>query len=495
MGLIDQIKKFGAGNWLGGGSNKIPIEGGWPGGTITADVGGGDGGVDISDETQPPAPTLKDKVTAGPSPAFTEDPSERSTAGAGSGPSYHDQSGNPISVFPSQSNPATQRPPGGTLKDKIIRSVTAAAPVLLGGAFGGAAGAAGAGEGELELNQQNEQLDLKNRTLESESQNRIMQRIQEQQRYEESVKRDKIAQQRADDANDHFNTTNNRLVDNMQRIEDDKNPYISQYTDKDGNRIGVKRDKTTEIIPGPKARVPPEAGSQGTRMVDRDGNLLDIKPGGKVPKGAKTPAQFGAPTPEGPHAIMVDPSGKVIDAKPGMTIPTGAQTPSSVSSGNAATVKADKGVTDDISFAQNYLNSGKFSGSSDEALLERFFDLTKPSTGFRMNKPQQDLLFDSRSWKDSASARFRHATSGTWFSTEQRKQIIQTMMDVAAANGVSLDGLAPGNAAPGQGGAGTRGGVRPPTTPAAPQNGGSDGDFYYDQSGNRVKGGGANARH
>lgn len=453
--LLDYIKA----HITGTSNRKIPIESGWPGGDITADMGTGE--VDRADDTFNPAPSLKDKVAggvngsgsgpntgAGPSPAFTEDPNKELTA----------PDGQKIGVVPSQSDPATQRKPGGSLKDKILKSALAVAPVALGGIFGGAAGATGAGEGELAMTQQNTENELAAAKTQSETQNRLMQRMQEQDRYNEQVVRDK-------NTNENQDQTNKRLIDAMNappKPSDEEQAYTQD------KQPGETRTAFHQRY-GEAGRAKPN--TPGTKMVGADGQLLDIQPGGTVPKGAKTPAQFGAPTPEGPHAVMVTPDGKVIDAKPGMTLPTGSQTPSAISSGNAATVKNDKGVMDDVTFATNYLASGKFSGSSDEALLERFFDLTKPSTGFRMNKPQQDLLFASRSWLDSASARFRHATSGTWFSDDQRKQIIQTMLDVASANGVDIGGtgtgLAPGNAAPGQGGAGTRGGARPPAPPAA----------------------------
>jgi hypothetical protein len=84
-------------------------------------------------------------------------------------------------------------------------------------------------------------------------------------------------------------------------------------------------------------------------------------------------------------------------------------------------------------YADDYLANGRFTGSGDEALQEKFFELAKPTTGFRMTQPQIDMLQNSRSWMNSAEAHLRHMATGTWFSDEQRKQIAQTMRDLAAA--------------------------------------------------------------
>jgi hypothetical protein len=84
-------------------------------------------------------------------------------------------------------------------------------------------------------------------------------------------------------------------------------------------------------------------------------------------------------------------------------------------------------------YADDYLANGRFTGSGDEALQEKFFELAKPTTGFRMTQPQIDMLQNSRSWMNSAEAHLRHMATGTWFSDEQRKQIAQTMKDLGAA--------------------------------------------------------------
>jgi hypothetical protein len=88
---------------------------------------------------------------------------------------------------------------------------------------------------------------------------------------------------------------------------------------------------------------------------------------------------------------------------------------------------------DAMNFADSYLQGGKFTGPKDEALMEKYFDLAKPSTGFRMSKPQQDMLKNSQSFFDSMKASGRHQLTGTWFSDNQRKQIHDAMGELAAA--------------------------------------------------------------
>lgn len=104
---------------------------------------------------------------------------------------------------------------------------------------------------------------------------------------------------------------------------------------------------------------------------------------------------------------------------------------------DAAAQKAEgsaKAGEDALNYANTYLKEEP-SGPGDEALMEKFFELAKPSTGFRMSQPQIDMLKNARSWMDSAEAKTRHATDGTWFSQKQRQQIAHTMSDLAGSKG------------------------------------------------------------
>lgn len=92
-----------------------------------------------------------------------------------------------------------------------------------------------------------------------------------------------------------------------------------------------------------------------------------------------------------------------------------------------------KPASDALDYADEYLHNGAFTGTGDEALLEKFFELAKPSTGFRMSQPQIDMLKNAQSWKDSGAALLRHAARGTWFSDQQRREMVDTMRQLGAA--------------------------------------------------------------
>jgi hypothetical protein len=105
----------------------------------------------------------------------------------------------------------------------------------------------------------------------------------------------------------------------------------------------------------------------------------------------------------------------------------------------AAQEKAIGPARDSLNYANDYLSRGVFTGPSDEALQEKFFELAKPSTGFRMTQPQINQLQDSRSWLNSAEGKAYHAKNGTWFAPEQRQQIVATMNDLARSKGITVD--------------------------------------------------------
>ena len=114
---------------------------------------------------------------------------------------------------------------------------------------------------------------------------------------------------------------------------------------------------------------------------------------------------------------------------------------------HAKTAAGDVGEQQAINYANDYLENGVFTGSGDEALQEKFFELAKPKTGFRMSQPQMDMLRNSRSWMDSVKGQLYHTLHGTWFSPDQRKQIVSTMQELAKARAAA--GPEPEPAAPG----------------------------------------------
>jgi len=89
-----------------------------------------------------------------------------------------------------------------------------------------------------------------------------------------------------------------------------------------------------------------------------------------------------------------------------------------------------------VNYANDYLKSRTYTGPGDEALLEKFFELAKPSSGFRMTQQQIQLLQKSRSWFEGADAQVLHAQKGYWFSDQQRKEIVDTMNALAKAKGL-----------------------------------------------------------
>jgi hypothetical protein len=76
-----------------------------------------------------------------------------------------------------------------------------------------------------------------------------------------------------------------------------------------------------------------------------------------------------------------------------------------------------------MEYAKQYGDSGDFTGPGDEALMEQFFSIAKPESGFR----------DSRSWMQSAEGIAHHALFGTWFTDEQRANIVSTMNNLERA--------------------------------------------------------------
>jgi hypothetical protein len=127
----------------------------------------------------------------------------------------------------------------------------------------------------------------------------------------------------------------------------------------------------------------------------------------------------------------------------------------------AAHQKEFGSAVDSLNFANDYVTAGTPSGTSDEALMDKYFDLTKPSTGFRMTKPQQDMLKQAQDAKDSIVSSAKHylAPNAPYFSPTLRNNIVQTMNEIGKARGIPIvNGRAtlpplPGSQAAGGGGA------------------------------------------
>lgn len=166
---------------------------------------------------------------------------------------------------------------------------------------------------------------------------------------------------------------------------------------------------------------------------------------------------------------------------------TGAMTPAPGAARFGTAAKAqgalDKrygGLQASLRFANQYLASGtadakKFTGPEDEALQDQYFNAIKPGSGFRMTTAQINQLQAGRDWVQSVEGKAYHARYGVWFPPQQRQQIVQTMRDVATANGLDAQGnytpnseIEPGTTLGSVAGGGT-GGVTNTPPPRNPQ--------------------------
>jgi hypothetical protein len=200
--------------------------------------------------------------------------------------------------------------------------------------------------------------------------------------------------------------------------------------------------------------------AQGTKEQQEQSNALRQAMFSLAAQNAGDKNLWSVPQPDG--------SSKVVSLRPGDTIPKGAVSLSGQSGQNAKAGGAD--VQASLTYANDYLNSGAWTGPGDEALQDQFFNLAKPSSGFRMNQAQIDQLHNMASWMDSWRGKAYHAINGTWFAPEQRRQIVDTMNALASSKGVTE----PANA----------GAKEPPRPAGAPPNAkfnanGPQGPGYY----------------
>jgi hypothetical protein len=207
-------------------------------------------------------------------------------------------------------------------------------------------------------------------------------------------------------------------------------------------RINPSDPKSAEPILGPDGKqITGKTESRYVQLEGKDGkpHTVEVGPRGETikdlgPTGEKPP-HVSVST--GTWALDEDKDGKPVlfNSKTGETkeAPAGIAKAGTFAKNQAAFDKVNGPVDAAMEYANTYLQNPKHTGSGDEALQEKFFELAKPSVGFRMTQPQIDLLQNSRSWMNSAEAHIRHATTGTWFSDDQRKEIVQTMKDLAAA--------------------------------------------------------------
>jgi hypothetical protein len=107
------------------------------------------------------------------------------------------------------------------------------------------------------------------------------------------------------------------------------------------------------------------------------------------------------------------------------------------------------GAEESVQYAKDYLGSQNFTGPGDEALMEKFFDVAKPSTGFRMTQPQMNMLNGARDAYQGLIAKGKHLLSpnAPYFDDTQREHIVKTMDDIIKAKREVRGGSAPSGAA------------------------------------------------
>lgn len=135
------------------------------------------------------------------------------------------------------------------------------------------------------------------------------------------------------------------------------------------------------------------------------------------------------PTPQRQLGIK---DGKVVEITPGMDA-GGIQ---SLAGEEKAGVAGQSGQ-DALNYANDYMAGTKFTGAGDEALMEKYFELAKPSSGFRMTQAQIEMLQHARDLMGGLTARAKHLLTpeAPYFSDEQRRQIVDTMGALEHARG------------------------------------------------------------
>lgn len=172
-------------------------------------------------------------------------------------------------------------------------------------------------------------------------------------------------------------------------------------------------------------------------------------PGSSIADAEKAFKQLVPKEPVDRGQNFVDPvTHKMVRVEPGGQVPEGALTPAGMGTANAGAAKGTESAAQAVKYGRDYLTSGQFTGPKDEALLEAFFEVAKPSSGFRMSQPQIDMLMKGRSWMDSAEGIAYHAKNGVWFPPDQRKQIVEAMEARAVSKGAKVGENSPAPARP-----------------------------------------------
>lgn len=242
-------------------------------------------------------------------------------------------------------------------------------------------------------------------------------------------------------AKTHWGASEQNTDKRIQGQKDIQDTRGQQATD-------LQAQKTADKQAAPEK--PPETRVMGNRTMQWDSDQKKWVDAGAAP------AKEGAEN-EGTWSLQEGPDGKPVlfNSKTGATreAPNGMEPRGTGAKKQAEFDKQSGPVETARQYAEDYLNRGVFTGPGDEALQEKFFELAKPSTGFRMTQPQIDMLQNSRGWMQGIEGHALHAFKGTWFTDQQRHQIVDTMNQIAKSKMTAMQsgGNAPQAAGGGQG--------------------------------------------
>jgi hypothetical protein len=201
-----------------------------------------------------------------------------------------------------------------------------------------------------------------------------------------------------------------------------------------------------------KGKMPAAAGDDFAQFYQKYLKEKGLPDNSTNEKKARTEWAASSQQPERPPVVLIPgPNNTVVptQARIGVPLSNDFQTVSGAGGANAKAAEGQANVKAALDYATSYLKSGAYTGAGDEALMEKYFELAKPSSGFRMSQPQIDMLMKGRSWMGSAEGIAYHAKTGQWFPPQQRQEIVDTMANLGAAKGVKSE----------QGGNGGGGGI------------------------------------
>lgn len=159
---------------------------------------------------------------------------------------------------------------------------------------------------------------------------------------------------------------------------------------KDLEAKGVKNAKFEAWRQMQQAKTAGSKADYGTNFVTPEGTVVRVLPGEKIPEGGKTVSQLGKTDKD------QDEVNRLLSAQ---------------------------------DFASSYISGKEFTGPSDEALMEAYFEAVKPSRGFRQNQTQLKLTQNLGSWADKAKRFAMNARYGVLFSPNTRQDIVNAMND------------------------------------------------------------------